>query len=341
MTNASHLPPLEQPLEHSLKLHLEQAHYLPNSQLRGNVHSSESITLCLRWRAEGRCDPSSIVVEQLELPAGQHTFSFTLPSEPESYDGLLFRYLWEIVAHSGDAEKVLSFRVTAQKPKSNPHHDAYQQVGLKHNPFIVDDAARTGKSRLDYQHGWRGVADNLWLERGYSQAPEPAGKQLVQLLGVKGAGKSSHLKHWQKQTGGSYRYYPPDWQRFYLPPLEPICYWDEADRIPKPLLYLAFALAARRGCTICAGTHVNLAASARFFGLQVRTIHLESISAKDIEQWVAKRLAAVALTEDITLPLAADYFEELARAAQGSWRTIAKELHVWVARYVAQAHKNV
>lgn len=333
MMHVAHLPPLE--------LDLERDHYLPNEQLRGKVSSQQASSLRLRWRAEGRCDPSSMVVEQLELPAGTHNFSFMLPPEPESYDGLLFRYLWEVVITSGAAEKVLSFRVGAQKARPDQQFDSYQWIGLRHNPFIVDDTIRTGKSRLDYQHGWRGVADNLWLERGHSQAPEPKGKQLVQLLGVKGAGKSSHLKHWQKQTGGSYRYYSPDWQRFALPPLEAICYWDEADRIPKPLLYLAFALAARRGCTICAGTHVNLAASARFFGLQVKTIHLASISAKDIEQWVSKRIAAVALRKDITLPFANDYFEELARAAQGSWRTIAKELHVWVARYVMQTTKNL
>lgn len=313
-----------------LDLVLEQPHYQPNSQLKGTVSSSEAVTLLLRWRAEGRCDPSAVEVARLELPQGEHTFSFHLPSEPTSYDGLLFRYLWEVVAQTTKRTKISGFRLT-----DTPSYDPYPQAGLRYNPFIVDDTVREGESRLDYQHGWQGVQAHLWLERGYSQAPQANGKQLVQLIGVKGAGKSSHLKHWCKQTGGSYRYYPPDWQRFSMPPLEPICYWDEADRIPKPLLYWAFSRAACKGYTVCVGTHVDLTPPARLLGLKVKTIHLHSVSAEDIRQWVALRLQAAELEQGHKLLFTQGHFESIAQAAQGSWRSVAKELHVWVAKQVA------
>ncbi len=116
----------------------------------------------------------------------------------------------------------------------------------------------------------------LWIDRGWSAPPQPGAKQLIQIIGVKGAGKTSHLKHWQAQTGGPYCYYPPGWDRVKLPVVSPIAgpihqriaYWDEADRIPTPVLVAALLTAAQTSHTIIVGTHKDLSYAQGYFILK-------------------------------------------------------------------------
>ena len=57
----------------------------------------------------------------------------------------------------------------------------YVRLGLQCNPFMAEDTP--------------GVPTQLWIDRGYSNPPSPNQKRLIQVMGVKGAGKTSHIKH--------------------------------------------------------------------------------------------------------------------------------------------------
>lgn len=202
--------------------------------------------------------------------------------------------------------------------------DPYQQLGLRCNPFIAEQIP--------------GVAADLWLDRGFSQAPSPGTQTLVQLIGDKGAGKTSHLLHWQQQTGGSYAYYPPGWGRWKIPPVEAIAYWDEADRIPMPLLLRSLANATRRQATIVVGTHVDLSWAAHWTGLKVQTIEFPIITLEEIRSWANRRIAAVQLPDvpSVELSLDTEILEEILAQSNNSWRTIATHLHIWVAKIANQ-----
>lgn len=201
--------------------------------------------------------------------------------------------------------------------------DPYERLGLRGNPFIAEQIP--------------GVADDLWLDRGISQAPQPKARTLVQLIGEKGAGKTSHLLHWRKQTGGSYRYYPPGSGRWQVPPVEPTAYWDEADRIPTPLLLGALAQAARQRATIVAGTHRDLSWAGRFVGLRVRTIEFPKLTPEIILIWAEQRIAAARLPgiRSVGLNLDQANLERISAQSGASWREVATQLHIWAANWAA------
>lgn len=157
---------------------------------------------------------------------------------------------------------------------------------------------------------------------------------LVQLLGEKGAGKTSHLLHWRAQADGPYRYYPPDLRRWRFPPLAPIVYWDEADRIPRLWLLLALALAACQRATVIVGTHRDLSTPARRVGLAVQTVELPALTVAEVQTWAALRVAAVCLTADVPPCLCLSDTEAAAVVAQagGSWRAAGVLLHIWAAQ---------
>ncbi len=203
--------------------------------------------------------------------------------------------------------------------------DPYQQLGLRCNPFIAEQIP--------------GVPADLWLDRGFSQAPSPGTQTLVQLIGDKAAGKTSHLLHWQQQTGGSYAYYPPGWGRWKIPPVEAIAYWDEADRIPIPVLLGSLAYATRRQATIVVGTHVDLRWAAYWTGLKVQTIEFPVITFEEIKSWANRRIAAVQLpnVSSVELSLDTETLEEILAQSNNSWRTIATHLHIWVAKIANQS----
>jgi hypothetical protein len=193
----------------------------------------------------------------------------------------------------------------------------YQALGLSRNPFVAEQES--------------GVLPSLWLDRGFSQAPEPGAGKLIQFLGEKGAGKTSHLKHWQQQTGGAYCYYPPSPKRWRFPAVDAIAYWDEADRIPLPILVMSLALAAQRRSTIVIGTHVDLAWVA--CGLAVTTIAFPPLDATTLMHWVNLRIHAVRLPdEDLGLHLTPEQAAEIVAIVGSSWRDAADQLHMWAAQ---------
>ena len=194
----------------------------------------------------------------------------------------------------------------------------YLSLGLRQNPFVLEDDLIIPRS--------------LWIDRGYSTPPLPKAKQLIQIIGVKGAGKTSHLRRWQAQTGGAYCYYPPGLQRFKMPAVGPIAYWDEADRIPWLYGLSGLAIAARSGSTIVAGTHTDLSLAARMVRLPIKTIRIQPFSAQLLIQWANKRISAVQLSDATSrLSLGAVKAQEIAAMADGSWREAADLLHIWAA----------
>ena len=135
-------------------------------------------------------------------------------------------------------------------------YDLYASLGLKGNPFALEREP--------------GAAAGTWIDRGISP-PQAGQKTFVQLLANRGAGKTSHLLYWRSQYPGPYSYYPIEvMRRWYLPAVDAIAYWDEADRIPLPLLLASLARAAVAQASIVAATHVDLAWAARGVGLSVK-----------------------------------------------------------------------
>ena len=199
----------------------------------------------------------------------------------------------------------------------------YLALGWHANPFALGEPV---------------MAPSLWIDRGWSQAPVPAAQQLVQVLGNKGFGKTAHLRHWQAQTGGVYAYYPPGWGRFKVPPVQTIAYWDEADRIPAPLLLAALGRAARTRATLVVGTHTDLSRLAKFSGLAVQTIRLPPLEAAMLRVWAERQIQAVRLpTVPCGVELSSATAHEITAIAQGSWRAAADELHIWAAAIAHQA----
>ena len=74
--------------------------------------------------------------------------------------------------------------------------DGYAALGLTGNPFVIEESP--------------GVPAELWLDRADVPAAPRAGQRiLVQVLGEKGAGKTSLLTHWRHSAPGPYHYVPP------------------------------------------------------------------------------------------------------------------------------------
>lgn len=194
----------------------------------------------------------------------------------------------------------------------------YLALGLQKNPFIAEEAP--------------GVPELLWVDRGWSQSPCCEAKQLVQVMGNKGFGKTSHLMNWQSQTGGPYCYYPLGWRRWKMPPVKKIAYWDEADRIPMLLFIAALIWAAFTGATIIIGTHTDRGKIAALLGLNVKSIYLPPLDVEELILWASCRIEAVRLPHiKCCLTLEREKAEEITAIAKGSWRIAADHLHIWAA----------
>lgn len=198
--------------------------------------------------------------------------------------------------------------------------DPYHRLGLRRNPFIALDDLEISPER--------------WLDFGFSQPPPIQKRLFWQVIGEKGAGKTSHLLHWKQQTGGVYYYCQPGWKRCSLPPVAKIVYWDEANRIPLPLLLTSLLRSRCINATIVAGTHDNLAEFASLFGFEIKNITLSTLCVENLLQWVKKLIEAERLSPSIpiSLELTTDNAREIVAESQGSWRKAATYLHIWVAR---------
>ena len=197
--------------------------------------------------------------------------------------------------------------------------DPYRRCGLAANPFA---------------HGAGGPGGSAdWVSRGL---PEPAGPgqcRLLQVIGVKGAGKTSTLRRWRAAAPGPCRYVPPGTRRLRPLPVAPLVYWDEADRAVTAIRWWAWRVAARRRATVVAGTHVDLGVEARAAGLAVNTVPLGPITAAEMTEWARRRFAAVGAGSEWALP--DDVAIDVAARAGASWRVAGDLLHSWVATQVA------
>lgn len=68
--------------------------------------------------------------------------------------------------------------------------DPYTALGLLRNPFVCDDP--------------RALPDHLWLDRDLPHPPASAAGCAVQVIGLRGAGKTALLARWHRETGGVY-----------------------------------------------------------------------------------------------------------------------------------------
>jgi len=197
--------------------------------------------------------------------------------------------------------------------------DPYLRCGLRGNPFEKEPV-----------QAW---TEPGWIERTPMPPPAPGRHRVIQLVGVRGAGKSTTLRRWWSTTPGPWHYVPPGRGRWRTLPVAELVYWDEVDRCPQPLRRLAWLRAARIGATVVAGSHVDLSAEAAQAGLTVDSIEFRPISATELSTWAQARIASAG-GEGWTLPPADA--AAIAAAAGASWRRAADLMHIWVAEQVAR-----
>ena len=274
----------------------------------------ENLVVRLVWRCEGRGDPEHHIVQRLE-PTAQ---TLQIPENaPSTYDGQLFRIIWQLeLCHDEHPIQTRVIRVGVHTP------DPYLVCGLKRNPFSLELGP---------------VPAHLWLDRGSGRAPSANAGALWQVLGVKGAGKSSQLAHWREQTGGAYHYCHPNLvSRFTPPPVAGIAYWDEADRIAPAILHNAFVRAARVGATVVIGTHRDLSAEASRAGLKrIQTVPLERIQRPQLLEWAAQRIQTSSLPSGSDYTICEHDADAMLEQSPDSWRKLAGLLHVHCANWVA------
>ncbi|MFN9175243.1 MAG: hypothetical protein ACK58N_12255 [Synechocystis sp.] len=154
---------------------------------------------------------------------------------------------------------------------------------------------------------------------------------------------------WQQQTGGIY-YYQKPWHWHSIPPFTPdrngvkITYWDEANRIPLPLLIGSLNRAYENQLTVVVGSHLNLAAIARLVGYKIQTIRLNNLSLPRLKVWIDQQFQAELLPgrspsqqlalEQIQQQLSESFLTIIMEQSNDSWRQVATQLHCWLARQI-------
>ena len=189
--------------------------------------------------------------------------------------------------------------------------DPYLRLGLHRNPFVAEDTP--------------GVDEAVRLDVG---VPDPPPSGVIELVGCKGAGKTTHLMACLQDRPGPYRHVDPGldrFGRFPMPEVGGTVAWDEVDRVPSLLLRIAVTRARRRGALVLLGTH-------RRTGLADHSHVLPGPTATTVRAFAVRRIEAVLVegtTGRLDLPeaLAAD----IARRADGCWWTVGTELHRWAA----------
>ena len=210
----------------------------------------------------------------------------------------------------------------AETPESGeggrlPPLDPYRAAGLRHNPFVAEPTP--------------GVDPRVRIDVGLR--PDP-GAAVVELVGCKGAGKTTHLMAWLDGDTARYRHVAPGTDRLRRLPVGPVggtLAWDEVDRVPGPLLRRAVGRARRRGTRVLLGTHVPT-------GLADQSLTLPAPTPALVSDFAARRIAAAALgTGTTALHLTDDVAREVAAASDGCWWAVGTALHVWAAGQVRAA----
>lgn len=169
--------------------------------------------------------------------------------------------------------------------------DRYRRVGLRGNPFAAGETAAASPA--------------LFVPRGLPpEAPDPGSGAFVQVIGHSGAGKSTHLNRWRRQTPGPLHYIPyePYHRRWQRPPVGSIVYGDEIDRMPAPLRRRWFRLLASRSSTLVVGTHVDLSDLARRAGFgqagaDLVTYRLGPVDRDELDAMLDARIAAASIDD--------------------------------------------
>ena len=161
--------------------------------------------------------------------------------------------------------------------------DRYVAHGLQANPFAVGSQG-TG-------------AQFFFVERDLPDPPLASSCTLVQVIGDKGAGKSTQLECWRRRAPGPYHYVPPRpyRSRWARPPVEQRVYADEIDRMPALLRWRWMRKLASKGATVIAGTHVDLESAAKRAGLCVVTHRLGPADLATVRAVLSERVRRAAV----------------------------------------------
>lgn len=200
--------------------------------------------------------------------------------------------------------------------------DRYASHGLRSNPFAVPHP--------DAEH------QAVFVDRGLRAPPPPASGVLVQVIGDKGAGKSTQVREWQRRTPGPYHYVPatPYRDRWSRPPVGPLVYADEIDRMPAALRRRWFRSLATANATVIAGTHVDLQTQACAAGLAVRTHRLDHVDLATVEAVLAGKVALASDATPQTFELTRAEIADVHQRCGGSLRTAELLAHELIAERV-------
>lgn len=200
-----------------------------------------------------------------------------------------------------------------------PFVDRYRAHGLDHNPFAGEAEAQC----------------SVFVSRELPSPPPAGALAMVQVLGEKGAGKTSQIQHWRRARPGPYFYVPssPGRERWRKPPVEPLVYADEVDRMPVPRRVHWFRQLARAHSTLVVGTHEDLAPVAIRAGLNVTTHHLGPIDLPTLRRVADARIQAAALA-DSCFAIGDEELFRVHTLCEGSLRAAHRHLHELVAHRV-------
>lgn len=201
--------------------------------------------------------------------------------------------------------------------------DRYELHGLTGNPFAAEVSADEAQA--------------LFVDRYLPDPPSPRSSTFVQVIGDRGAGKTTQVQAWRRRIGGPYHYVPatPIRQRWATAPVAALVYADEIDRMPVLLRRHWFRRLGRVAATVVAGTHVDLESVARRAGFAVVTHRLGPANLNTVRAVIEQRLRAVAITGGARpLRLSEAEIAEIHRRSNGSLRAVELLGHELVAARV-------
>ena len=200
--------------------------------------------------------------------------------------------------------------------------DLYELAGLRMNPFATSEDPE--------------LATRLFVDRGVADPPPPGSATLVQLIGHKGAGKTTQLLAWRRDIPGPYHYVPPRpyRSRWARPPVAPLVYADEVDRMPRPLRGWWFRQLSQARATALVGTHADLTRVASRAGLQVITHTLDRPDEAFMAAVFSRRFADVEVNGPSAARLDAAALRVVHERAGGSLRAAEVLGHEFVAAQI-------